>query len=96
MGDRLMEKVVGLECLIEEQRVHILQLESNAGMTKAELSTPEKNVPRQLNFADTVNPSAPHSHNDTSGNLQRLLPLRSEERVLKHSLFQCFRALKAI
>ena len=57
VNDRLMEKLFGLEHLVEEQRVQIGHLEANVRMTKAELSTPEKNVSREL-FADAVNPSA--------------------------------------
>ena len=62
-----MEKLIGLERVVEEQREQIVHLEANARMTKAELNTPDKNLPRQL-FADAVNPSASQSQNDISGN----------------------------
>ena len=66
VNDRL-EKLVGLKRLVEEQRVQIVHLEANARMTKAELNTPDKNLPRQL-FADPVHPSASQAQNDASGN----------------------------
>ena len=66
VNDRLMEKLIGLERLVEEQRVQIVHLEANARMTKAELNTPDKNVSREL-FVDPVHPSASQSQNDTSG-----------------------------
>ena len=67
VNDRLMEKLIELQRLVEEQRVQIVHLEANARMTKAELNTPDKNVSRQL-FADPVHPSASQSQNDASGN----------------------------
>ena len=67
VNDRLMEKLIGLERVVEEQRVQIVHLEANARMTKAELNTPEKGISRQL-FAEAANPSASQSQNDTSGN----------------------------
>ena len=42
VNDRLIEKLIGLERVVEEQRVQIVHLEANARMTKAELNTPDK------------------------------------------------------
>ena len=66
VNERLMEKLMGLERTVEEQRVQILHLESNARVAKTELHTPDKSTPRQL-FPE-MNPSASHPQNDTSGN----------------------------
>ena len=67
VNDRLMEKLMGLERIVEEQRVQILHLESNARVTKPELQTPDKPTPCQL-FPESGNPSPSHPQNDTSGN----------------------------
>ena len=42
VNDRLMEKLMGLERVVEEQRVQILHLESNARVPKTELHTPDQ------------------------------------------------------
>ena len=42
MNDRLQDKLIRLERLVEEQRVQIVQLEANSRVTKAELNTPDK------------------------------------------------------
>ena len=65
VNDRLMEKLMGLERVVEEQRVQILHLESNARVPKTELHTPDKSTPRQL--LPEMNPSASHPQNDTFG-----------------------------
>ena len=65
-NDRLEDKMTRLERLVEEQRAQIVQLEANPRMTKAELNTPDKGLPRQL-FADPVHPGGSNSQTDASG-----------------------------